>query len=247
MQRIKIIDLGASTDPARTLPPISEYPLTVSVRAEGGRRPFASSIKREGSRKGTDGWPACDAHVAGEVAERFNAKAAKTAAGKRAGILPTAHRVRSAERRAARSEPDAGDDRADGGGTSPAGTCHDYIASGKRYVPDGYSRSCRTIPSQRQQTNDRSGKERAAMDPERIASQYPHLPRLHRLGKKPISARSRTEYSPSRTPSGYGGRRDDRSESCRTRGGKTCRDHGTDRTTTSPRGANAWSGTSPVL
>ena len=103
VQRIKIIDLGASADPARTLPPISEYPLTVSVRAKAVAEICASSEK---AGKGTDGW-------LNEVAERFNAKAAKTAAGKRAGI-----RIRKIA----------------------SGTCHDYIASG-RYVPDGYSPS----------------------------------------------------------------------------------------------------------
>ena len=76
VQRTKIIDLSASADPARTLPPITEYPLTVRGVGQATAEICASSEK---AGKDSDGW-------INEVAKAFNDKGARTKAGKRAAI-----------------------------------------------------------------------------------------------------------------------------------------------------------------
>ena len=74
--RTKSIDLSASADPARTLPPIEEYPVTVRGDAPANAEICASSEK---AGKGSDGW-------INEVARDFNASKTHTASGTRASV-----------------------------------------------------------------------------------------------------------------------------------------------------------------
>ena len=75
--RTTSVDLSAVADLSRTLPPISEYPITVEGAPSEARAEVCVSSEKSGA--GTDGWM-------NEMAQRFNASGARTSSGARAQL-----------------------------------------------------------------------------------------------------------------------------------------------------------------